>query len=344
MTPIRAGTLGFALLMAGCGGGEAPPAADNAGVASGNDVAGSAVATNPEPSAGDQAGLIVPASWMPADWDRDVYAGSGEQLDDQAIRRARQGMLNTVPFTLWAVANDSRVTEAFEPIWVWYAAIRSCARGIELSEDLAGEFGNRDRGKMGLTRARDELKRWAATQPRDMTLYFSATLGEWNAERGTFQLGSLSKATTLKPGDVESIDPYFDGANVELWSDRSGQAINHFQASLVAPQCASADRTKVYKFQRQSQWWVVFGDVDRGMGGLPDYKSRAMLPAIAMTRERAADFAQRNRERKVIVAVTFAPAGSSFVKGIDQSAIRAAFRKVTITDPTDNSVLVAKEY
>jgi hypothetical protein len=46
----------------------------------------------------------------------------------------------------------------------------------------------------------------------------------------------------------------------------------------------------------------------------------------------------------VVVAVTFAPVGSSFVKGVDQSAIRAKFRQVTITDAADGSALASKTY
>src|SRR3546814_20812292 len=96
-------------------------------------------------------------------------------------------MVAVTPFILWAVANDTLVTEAFEPIWVWYTAIRSCERGIQMSEDLAGEFGDRARGKAALTQARNELKAWAATQPRDMTLYFNAKNGQWNAAECSFQ-------------------------------------------------------------------------------------------------------------------------------------------------------------
>lgn len=344
MSLVRAGAASVVLLLGGCGG-DGPSTVANA--VEGNQAmapeAGVAAPADQD-STPDPTGLVVPASWMPADWDREAYPGSGELVDAESILKSRQNMLNTVPFTLWAVANDTRVTEAFEPIWVWYTAIRSCAAGIELNDDLASEFGNRERGKAGLTKSRSDLKAWAATQPRELTLYFAAKLGQWNAASGIFQLQSPGTATTLKPREIEAIDPYPDGAAVELWSDRSGQAINHFQASLVASQCVSADKTKLYKFQRQSQWWVVFGDVDRGMGGLANYKSREMLPVIAMTRDDAANFAQRNPERKVVVEVTFAPVGSSFVKGVDQSAIRAKFRQVTITDAVDGSVLASKTY
>lgn len=291
-----------------------------------------------------QDGLVRPSSWMPADWDQNVHSRSGESLSPESLLKSRQNVLSTVPFILWAVANDTLVTEAFEPIWVWYAAIRSCDRGIQMSEDLAGEFGNRERGRTALTQTRNELRAWAAQQPPEMTLYFTANLGQWNEASGAFPLRQVGKATTLNPHDVASIDPYFDGARVELWTDRSGQAINHFQASLAAPQCVSQDGSKIYKFERMSQWWVVFGDADRGMGGLTNYRSREMLPPIAMTREDAGALAERNAQREVVVAVTFVPLGSSFVRGIDQSAIRARFRHVEVTDALNGSVLVSKSY
>jgi len=238
------------------------------------------------------------------------------------------------------------VDERFEPIWVWYAALRSCEKGIEMSEDLGGEFGNRERGKASLTQARNELKAWAATQPQELTMYFGAELAQWDETTGNFMMQNLTNATTIRLKDALSIDPYFDGASVELWSDFKvrRQSINHFQASLAAPDCISKDGKMVYKFQKDSQWWVVFGDVDRGAGGLPLYKSHELLPAINMTRENAAAFAQRNPQRKVEVAVTFTPTGSSFVKGIDQSAIRNKFKQVTIYDALDGSVLASETY
>lgn len=285
---------------------------------------------------------------MPADWDQKVFWGAEREGQQPAedIRKWKQQMIQTVPITLWAVANDTLVTEQFEPIWVWWTALRSCQKGIQMTDDLAGEFGDRARGKAALTTARNELKAWAATQPRDITMNFSAELGQWNDATGAFMMQNLSRATTLKVKDLEAIDPYFDGANVELWSDfKAGrQAINHFQASLLAPECVSADGQMVYKFEKLSQWWVVFGEVDRGMGGLANYKTHELLPAITMTREAAAAFAQRNAKRKVEVAVTFDPVGSSFVKGTDQSAIRAKFKQVTVTDALDGSVLATQTY
>ncbi|MBC9030806.1 hypothetical protein IAG41_00220 [Sphingomonas sp. JC676] len=345
-TFLSARSVCAALLITACGGGTpdegGSPAQGVAATSQGAAAAGTTTVPPMDTSHGPA--LVMPPSWMPADWDRNVYPGSGGPLDAAGVLRARQNQLATIPFTLWAVAHDTLVTEAFQPIWVWYTAIRSCDRGIQMSDDLAGEFGDRERGKAALTQARTALRAWAATQPPEMTLYFPATLGPWDAASGAFQLQQWGIATTLKPKDLTFMGPYLDGARVEFWTDRSGQAINHFQAALGVPECPTKDKTKVYKFERMSQWWVVFGDVDRGMGGLPNYKSREMLPPISMTRDAAAAFAQRNPQRKVVVAVTFAPVGSSFVKYTNQSAIRAKFRQVTVSNALDESVLVSKSY
>lgn len=343
------------LALAACGGGgETLTGGETAtGSEAGLGASSAEVAAPAAPAATAQAagsaGLIPSPSWMPADWDQKVFWGAEREGVQPAedILKWRQDMIFTVPFTLWAVSNDTLVDEKFQPIWVWYTALRSCQKGIQMTEDLAGEFGDRARGNAALTSARNELKAWAATQPRDMTLYFTAELGKWDDATGNFMITGLpSKATTLRTKDALKFDDYFDGATAEVWSDFTvgRQALNHFQASLLAPECVSADGTKVYKFEKMSQWWVVFGDVDRGMGGLPLYKSHQLFPAIHMTREEAAAFAQRNPKRKVEYAVTFEPVGSSFVSGIDQSAIRAKFTRVAITDALDGSVLATQTY
>src|SRR3546814_20243429 len=110
-------------------------------------------------------------------------------------------MVAVTPFILWAVANDTLVTEAFEPIWVWYTAIRSCERGIQMSEDLAGEFGDRARGKAALTQARHELKAWAATQPRALNLHLPPKLGQLNPPDDSYHLQQPGDATTLNTQD-----------------------------------------------------------------------------------------------------------------------------------------------
>lgn len=340
---LRSAALAAGLLAASCNDSTAADPAEAANALAAGTGASDAAASVPEAEQ-----LAMPPSWMPEDWDRNVYQQSGELAapDPQFIAQRQQAMLNTVPFTLWAVANDTLVTEAFEPIWVWYTAIRSCERGIQLSEDLAGEFGDQARGEATLKQARAHLKRWAATQPRQMTLYFPAALGQWNAQSGAFALQSAGQATTVRPADAARFEGYSDGATVQLWNtaDARETSINHFQASLLAPHCPSPDGQRVYKFEKMSQWWVVFGEAERGMGGLVNYRSRQSLPPISMTREEAARFAQRNPERKVEVAVTFEPVGSSFVQGTDQSTIRAKFVKVTVADALDGSVLASRTY
>ena len=351
----RVGLISMAALsLSACGGETAPAATDAAATGdtgvldtamSGTGAETAAPGATPATAA---AGQLVPSpSWMPADWDQNVFGGA-EYIDSQPaedLLRWRQKMIFTVPITLWAVANDTLVDEKFEPIWVWWTALRSCEKGIQMTEDLAGEFGDRERGKAALTTARNELKAWAATQPKEITLYFTAELGQWNERTGNFPLRNFSDATTIPTKQALQFDQYFEGADVEAAADADGVTrINHFQASLLAPECLSKDKTKVYKFEKLSQWWVVPGDADRGAGGLVNYKERASLPLLNMTREQAAALAQRNPERKVEVSVTLAPVGTSFVKGSSQSAIRTKIVKGTITDVTDGTVLVNQTY
>jgi len=340
----QAGAASLALILAGCGGDNSQ-ASDGAGAST--DTAAAASRPETQPAAPLEDALLMPPSWMPSDWDRNVTYGAGEPGSDDSKnkRSARQRMLATVPFTLWAVANDTLVTEAFEPIWVWYTAIRSCDRGIQMSDDLAGEFGDRERGKAALTQARTELKTWAASQPRELTLYFTARLGQWNESTGAFPLQQPGRATSFKPKAIKAIDEFHDGATVQLRTSSTGEnAIAYFQASLVAPQCPNRDKSRIYKFEKMSQWWVYFGDVDTGVAGQVDFKAPALLPPITMSREAAAAFSQRNSQREVEVAVTFVPAGSSFLKLSDQSAIRANYKRVTITDALNDTVLASKAY
>lgn len=334
--------LALCVSIAQTGCGSKSPAVDDAN--SKTAESGMALMAEPDGTGRELISLALPSAWMPEDWDTGFYVGAGAPLSPQNALAARQNLLNTAPFILWTIANDDRLTEAFEPIWVWYTAMRSCERGIALSEDLAGEFGNRERGEVALTKARNELKAWAATEPKAMTLYFPAKLGQWDAQVQAFSLQELGQATAVRPKAAVKPGSYADGATVQLWTDGSAQAISHFQAATAVPECVSADGSKVYKFDRRSQWWVVFGDAERGMGGLVNYKSRAMLPPITMSREAAAAFAQRNPDRAVEVAVTFVPAGSTFVQYTDQSAIRAKLVMVVVSDAQDDEVLASQQY
>src|SRR3546814_52289 len=142
----RTGAMSLALVLAGCGGGSPAPEGGETKAAPSQTASASRAAVPADE-------LVMPPSWMPADWDRNVHGLGGKPMKADTEREFRQRMVAVTPFILWAVANDTLVTEAFEPIWVWYTAIRSCERGIQMSEDLAGEFGDRARGKAALTQA-----------------------------------------------------------------------------------------------------------------------------------------------------------------------------------------------
>lgn len=289
--------------------------------------------------------LVMPTSWMPADWDANVFPSNESNLDAGNRRNFRQDMLQTTPLPLWAVANyNGGWAESTALVWTWAAAIRSCDRGGQIVDDLAGEFGDRNRGQAALVQSQKDLKAWAATQPKELTLYFTARLGQWNQATGAFPIQNADTATTLRPKLIERDGYVGAGANVEFWQDENGQSINHFQSSLSEPSCISRDGKTLYKFPRMSQWWVVFGDAYIGFGGIRSYRSHEYLPPIRLSREAAAAFVQRNPQRRVEMAVTFVPAGSSFNDGRNQYTVRAKFKKVEVSDTVDGSLLVSKTY
>lgn len=352
---MRACAAGFVLALAGCGG-PSTPAAEGAAVGAvgtveaGASQAGAAPASSATPPPVNQASagnLLKPPSWFPADWDPNAYRGAEPGYQPDLVHKLQQELMLTAPFTIWAVAHDTLIDEKFEPVWVWWTALRSCAKGIQMSDDLAGEFGDRDRGKAALTTARNELKAFAASQPAEMTMYFTANLGQWNEKTGNFPLTNIGRAYNINALEVEKTveSGFADGAEVLLYSDANGQGISQLRASTSNVQCVAPDNRTYYKFSRDSQWYVVFGEAERGMGGLVNWKSRPATPSFNMSREQAAAFAQRNPERKVMVSITFGPSQQpGFVVSVDQSGVHGVLKTVTITDALDGSTLATKAY
>lgn len=341
-----------AISLAACGG-ETAPAAVGAGreagasqslPADGAGLDGPAIAGAPVGQTG--GGLLPLPSWMPTDWDRNALQLNDFNLDPENRRVRENDMMLASPFAIWAMANDTTKDENYQPVWVWWTALRSCERAIQLVDDLSGEFGDRARGAATLTAARNELKAFAATQPADMTLSYMTNLGQWNEKTGDFALTGLVNASSFDPIEVQKVmqDNYAAGAQVMYYSDSEGQYLAGFDAGGGTIECLSPDKQKIHKFWREARYAVRFGVVDRGMGGLPLYQQYERLPDFDMTREQAAAFAQRNPERKVIVSVKFGPAGSAFVEGIDHSSVRGKLINVTIKDALDGSVLATKTY
>lgn len=348
-----------------CKGDGAPATASSAGPA---DAAGTPAAAatdtvpaeaSPEPVAGEAAPqaastMLSAPSWMPQDWDPNAFRGDAYSSRDftlhaELVEQLRQEMQLTTPFTLWAVANDTLIDERFEPVWVWWTALRSCTRGITMNDDLAGEFGDRARGKAALTTAREELKAFAASQPADITLHFMVQLGKWNDSTGNFPLATAvwHGATNIDAREVERHVDRFSpaGATVTMGSDREGNwNLSEVQASISDVSCVTPDGQKLYRFSRQSQWYAIFGDADRGMGGLVNYRSRASVPAPHMDRAQAAAFTQRNPDRKAMVSITFAPGDGGFVVGASRSAVRAVLKKAVVIDALDGTVLATRTY
>lgn len=337
---------------------SAPAEAGAATAAAGTDTGTSRVEAEAPAAAGNTASaaaaMLAPPSWMPQDWDPnafrgDAYSSHDFSLQPELVETLRQEMQLTTPFTLWAVAHDTLIDERFEPVWVWWTALRSCTRGIAMNDDLAGEFGDRARGQAALTTAREELKAFAASQPAEITLHFMVQLGKWNDRTGNFPLATAvwHGATNIDAREVarkvEQLSPA--GATVSMGSDSDGNwNLREIQAPISDVSCVTSDGQKLYRFSRQSQWYAVFGDAERGMGGLVNYRSHANVPAPHMDREQAAAFSQRNPDRSAMVSLSFMPGEGGFVVGSSQSAVRAVLKKAVVTDAVDGTVLATRTY
>lgn len=324
-----------------CGGGGTPAPA-------GQEAASDAAAATSEPTdamAGDPAPqpavagkLLAPPGWMPEDWDMDAYGGSIHLADrnrpDYVLDRRRDVQLN-VPFTLWALAHDTVIDESFEPVWVWWTALRSCERGIGMMEDLAGEFGNRERGRTALTNARNEFKQFAATQPAQMTLYLTATLGQWDGTSSSFPLDKFGRASTIDAREVRRERGYTDaGAELETYVGPHSAGKQHL-TRIRTPYgadfaCVSGDGKTGYDFRRQANWTVEFGE----------FQQAPLLPAVNMAREQAAEFSRRNPEREVMLSLAFGASTPS----PGQERVTGVLRKVVVTDMVDGSVLAEQAY
>lgn len=346
MTRIATLAILALLALAACGRSEDGPVADAGEAAASPSAAeGDAPAM---PPAGPGRELLVAPNWMPRDWDPNVYRGANPANTPEQDHHLRQQHQLATPLLVWSLAHYSAIDERFQPAWVWWTALRSCERGIRVSDDLAGEFGDRARGEAALVSARKELKAFAATQPDDITLYFVAELGRWDERAGTFPLIVPNPGWSIDARQVERLgdEPFLQGASAviadSLENDGSRRLLElHAAQSDIS--CVSADRSTTHTFSLQSTWYVVFGALRNG--SVDGYSGNTRLPGVDATREQAAAIARRNPERKVMVAVTFGaeeePA-PSFRETI--LSVHGVLRRVVVTDAVDGSTLATKTY
>src|SRR3546814_10815657 len=101
---MRTGAMSLALVRAGCGGGSPAPEGGEKKAAPSQTASASRAAVPADE-------FVMPPSWMPADWDRNVHGLGGKPMKADTEREFRQRMVAVTPFILWAVANDTLVTE-----------------------------------------------------------------------------------------------------------------------------------------------------------------------------------------------------------------------------------------
>src|SRR5262245_2966511 len=70
--------------------------------------------------------LALPSAWMPEDWDQEAYANAQISNTPEDVFKNRQLTLATVPFSLYMMGQDKSFNEEYQPLWVWWTALRSC--------------------------------------------------------------------------------------------------------------------------------------------------------------------------------------------------------------------------
>lgn len=68
--------------------------------------------------------------------------------------------------TLWqyVIGQSGAAADNLMPVWQVYALAENCAAGLQVIQDVGGEFGDRARGTASLNAARARFKTWAAME------------------------------------------------------------------------------------------------------------------------------------------------------------------------------------
>src|SRR3546814_12838521 len=88
---MRTGAMSLALVLAGCGGGSPAPEGGETKAAPSQTASASRAAVPADE-------LVMPPSWMPADWDRNVHGLGGKPLKAGTEPEFRQPMVPVTHF------------------------------------------------------------------------------------------------------------------------------------------------------------------------------------------------------------------------------------------------------
>jgi hypothetical protein len=280
------------------------------------------------------ARLARPSAWFPSDWDDKTVAQTGTDQDKANFN---------VPLQLFALGNDDQLDEAFQPAWVWWTALRSCEKGAQLVEDLAGEFGDRARGAASLTAARKDIADWASKQPKQLTISFTANLGSWDAGSGMFPIGSVGPAMTVDPVKADEAVKGFRivAGRASVQNSQDGSYISNVIAQDTHLQCPGKTEGTLQSINMQLSTQLHFGTPVTQYGQVR-FVDPPKLPELKMDRDAAAAFAESNPERKVVVSVVVEARKPSFAN-YGSLSVPVALVKAAIRD-SNGRVLAEKDY
>jgi hypothetical protein len=308
------------------------------------DTASSSSSGAPIPGLPAMNGVQRPTAWFPPNWDQRA-SQAGAQATDADRTNATQQMYSVVPLQLFILGNDTELDENFQPAWVWWTALRSCEKGVQLVEDLSGEFGDRARGAASLTAAKNELRQYAATQPQEITLRFVAVLGQWDPNTGLFPISSVDVVSGVDPVKAEEAlkGDSLQGGSVSIGNNDEGSFLNSITMRDYRFNCPGKAENTTQSFSLQINASINFGTPVTQYGQIR-FVEPPKLPPLHMERDAAAAFAQSNAERKVLVTVTTAATRPSYVRYGSQLIIPGSLRKVVITNASNNTVIAQQDY
>ena len=293
--------------------------------------------------------LVMPVRWRPKEWDTRAHPmGRSEATGDKKqLQASRQALIQKLPTYFYFMGNDTLLDENMQPIWIWWAAIKDCKKAEQIVTDLTTEFGDRERGSAELKAAYDGFKAWAKTQPNEATIYFKATLSDWNQNTGAFNYGDTSPAVLHDPSKLElpGRSDSLKGASVSIASyGAEANSLSSIMAHSTRIDCSTEDGKSYFEHQPNVTWVLRFGTPKAGWGNSASFSNAPKLPLVTMDRETAATFAQGNATREVQVAVTVAIGEGSWTSNNGRTMDRPGVLKAAVVTDPAGKVLAKAEY
>ncbi len=289
--------------------------------------------------------LVVPASWWPKDWDKTLVTEGNSfihETDAKKVQAMRQRMVSSQGLRLFLLAHTPEYGPEFQPVWVWYSAIKSCTGAQKIIDDLTTEFGDTARAATALQAAHDDFTAWAAGQPKELTISGYAKLGAWMEADESFQYDSGFTMWMTDPDQAAFTQNYGIGVYTYTPQNAPSQL-----ASINVPfqnvWCPSEDGKSAVEYNPGVQWDLKFGELHpvAVSGPNPGFVNYPELPLVKMTRDEARQFAETQPDRLVKMSITFTASDKRWRNS--PSTVHGLLKTIKVTS-VDGKPLAEKAY